>query len=93
MFEESEIPSCLWSSFPNFYQSKFALNFSAVQAINSKDDVVVTETNDSVGQPVDSENEEEEDVSNSELRSDSYLIYMNEQLSPLDSGLEHEITK
>ena len=69
------------------------MNFSAVQAINSKDDVVVTETNDSVGQPVDSENEEEEDVSNSELRSDSYLIYMNEQLSPLDSGLEHEITK
>ena len=67
MFEESEIPGCLWSSFPNFYQSKFALNFSAVQAINSKDDVVVTETNDSVGQPVDSENEEEEDVSNSEL--------------------------
>ena len=93
MFEESEISGCLWSSFPNFYQSEFALNFSAVQAINSENGVVVIGTNDSVAQPVDSENEEEEDVSNSELRSDSYLIYMNEQLSPLDSGLEHEITK
>nr|POE57100.1 hypothetical protein CFP56_02124 [Quercus suber] len=74
-------------------------NFAA-QAINSEDeeDDVVTETNDSTVQAVDSKDEEEEDVvtktnSNSKLQSDSFFMYMNEQVLPLDSSLEHEITK
>ena len=82
-----------------FIQQLPSSNFAA-QAVNSKDkeDDVVTGTNDSAVQAVDFEDEEEKDVVtrtnfNSELRSGSFFTYMNEQLPPLDSGLEHEITK
>lgn len=75
---------------------------SAAQVVNSE--VVITETNqlqssNSATQDVDFEDEDEDEDaatrtnSNSELRSDSFLEFMAEQLPPLDSALEHEITK
>ena len=56
-------------------------------------------SNSAAAQDVYFEYEEEDAVSvtgtksNFELQSDSYLEFMAEQLPPLDSALEHEITK
>ena len=75
---------------------------SAAQVVDSE--VAITGTNqlqssNSAAQDVYFEYEEDDAVSvtgtksNFELQSDSYLEFMAEQLPPLDSALEHEITK
>ncbi|KAK9993887.1 hypothetical protein SO802_023590 [Lithocarpus litseifolius] len=73
---------------------------SAAQVVDSE--VVITGTNqlqssNSAAQDVDFEEEEDDAVtgtnSNSKLRSDSFMEFMAERLPPLDSALEHEITK
>ena len=87
-----------------FVQQFSSSDETAAQVFDSE--VAITGTNqlqssNSAAQDVYFEYEEEEEDavsvtgtnSNSELRSDSYLEFMAEQLPPLDSALEHEITK
>ena len=95
MMNESKIPGSLWSSYSpshdNLHQSESMLNLLLL--------IQQSPSSDSAVQDVDFEDEEEEEDAvtgtnfNSELRSDSYLEFMAEQLPPLDSALEHEITK
>ena len=86
-----------------FVQQFSSSDETAAQVFDSE--VAITGTNQlqssnsAAAQDVYFEYEEEDAVSvtgtnsNSELRSDSYLEFMAEQLPPLDSALEHEITK
>ncbi|KAL0000257.1 hypothetical protein SO802_019859, partial [Lithocarpus litseifolius] len=91
--DEGEIPGSLWSSssspsHDNLHQSESWLNFLLL--------VQELQSSNSAAQDVDFEEEEEDAVtgtnSNSKLRSDSFMAFMAEQLPPLDSALEHEIT-
>ena len=85
-----------------FVQQFSSSDETAAQVFDTE--VAITGTNqlqssNSAAQDVYFEYEEEDAVSvtgtnsNSELQSDSYLEFMAEQLPPLDSALEYEITK
>ena len=85
-----------------FVQQFSSSDETAAQVFDSE--VAITGTNqlqssNSAAQDVYFEYEEDDAVSvtgtksNFELQSDSYLEFMAEQLPPLDSALEHEITK
>nr|POF06433.1 hypothetical protein CFP56_63241 [Quercus suber] len=86
--DEGEIPGCLWSSSSspsddNMRKSESWSNLMLLVKAHAQD--------------VDFGKEDAVSVtgtnSNSKLQSDSLLEFMAEQLPPLDSALEHEITK